>query len=62
MTKHTIKSKIEPVKNDYKEVLGINASNWIKSNYQISNGAIISDESIEEEMALIEDDLGEDSE
>lgn len=35
---------------------------WIKTNYQISNGAIISDESIEEELALIEDDLGEDSE
>jgi len=35
---------------------------WIKINYQISNGAIISDESIEEELALIEDDLGEDSE
>jgi sulfotransferase len=31
---HTIKSKIEPVKSDYKEVLGVNASNWIKSNYQ----------------------------
>jgi RecA/RadA recombinase len=35
---------------------------WIKKNYQVSNGAIISDESIEEELALIEDDLGEDSE
>ena len=35
---------------------------WIKTNYQISNGAIISDESIEEELALIEDYLGEDSE
>ena len=31
---HTIKSKIEPIKSDYKEVLGVNASNWIKSNYQ----------------------------
>ena len=31
---HTIKSKIEPVKNDYKEILGVSASNWIKSNYQ----------------------------
>jgi RecA/RadA recombinase len=35
---------------------------WIKKNYQVSNGAIISDESIEEELSLIEDDLGEDSE
>jgi RecA/RadA recombinase len=35
---------------------------WIKTNYQISNGAIISDESIEGELALIEDYLGEDSE
>lgn len=35
---------------------------WIKKNYQVSNGAIITDESIEAELALIEDDLGEDSE
>ena len=35
---------------------------WVKTNYQISNGSIISDESIEEELALIEDDLGEDDE
>jgi sulfotransferase len=31
---HTIKSKIEPTRLDYKEVLGVNASNWIKTNYQ----------------------------
>lgn len=43
-------------------ISSIGFQEWIKSNYQISNGAIISDESIEEEMALIEDYLGEDSE
>jgi hypothetical protein len=31
---HTIKSKIEPLKNDYKEVLGVGACNWIKTKYQ----------------------------
>jgi len=31
---HKIKSRIEPLKPDYKEILGVNASNWIKSNYQ----------------------------
>ena len=31
---HKIKSKIEPLKLDYKEVLGVNASNWIKTKYQ----------------------------
>jgi sulfotransferase len=31
---HKIKSRIEPLKPDYKEVLGVNASNWIKTNYQ----------------------------
>lgn len=30
---HTIKSKIEPLTNDYNEVLGVNASNWIKQNF-----------------------------
>ena len=31
---HKIKSKIEPMKPDYKDVLGVGACNWIKSNYQ----------------------------
>lgn len=31
---HKIKNKIEPLKIDYKEVLGVNASNWIKTNYK----------------------------
>lgn len=31
---HKIKSKIEPLKPDYKDVLGVGACNWIKSNYQ----------------------------
>jgi sulfotransferase len=31
---HKIKNKIESLKPDYKDVLGINACNWIKSNYQ----------------------------
>ena len=31
---HKIKNKIEPLKMDYKEVLGVNASNWIKQKYQ----------------------------
>jgi sulfotransferase len=30
---HVIKSKLTPVKNDYKEVLGVNASNWIRQNF-----------------------------
>jgi sulfotransferase len=31
---HTIKSKIEPLKLDYKEVLGVPACNWIKQKHQ----------------------------
>ena len=31
---HNIKTKIEPTTSDFKEVLGINASNWVKQNYQ----------------------------
>jgi sulfotransferase len=31
---HKIKSKIEPLKPDYKDVLGVNPCNWIKSNYK----------------------------
>jgi sulfotransferase len=31
---HKIKNKIEPLKPDYKDVLGVNACNWIKSKYQ----------------------------
>jgi sulfotransferase len=31
---HAIRQKVEPLKADYKEVLGINACNWIKSNYK----------------------------
>jgi sulfotransferase len=31
---HTIKSKIEPLKNDYKDILGVGACNWIKTKYQ----------------------------
>jgi sulfotransferase len=30
---HTIKPKLEPQKNDYKDVLGVNASNWIRQNF-----------------------------
>ena len=30
---HVIKPKLEPLKNDYKEVLGVNASNWIRQNF-----------------------------
>jgi len=30
---HTIRKKLEPLPNDYKEVLGVAACNWIKSNY-----------------------------
>jgi sulfotransferase len=30
---HVIKSKLTPVKNDYKEVLGVNASNWVRQNF-----------------------------
>lgn len=32
---------------------------WVQSNYQIANGAIISDDSINEELATIEDDVDE---
>ena len=31
---HNIKSKIEPLKNDYKEILGQAACDWIKNNYK----------------------------
>jgi sulfotransferase len=31
---HKIKNKIEPLRNDFNDVLGINASNWIKTNYK----------------------------
>ena len=31
---HTIRQKLEPLKVDYKEVLGVGACNWIKSNYK----------------------------
>jgi len=31
---HTIRKKIEPVPNNYKEILGTGASNWIKENYK----------------------------
>jgi len=31
---HTIKSKVVPLKNDYKETLGMGACNWIKTNYK----------------------------
>lgn len=30
---HTIKPKLEVLKNDYNEILGINASNWIRQNF-----------------------------
>jgi len=31
---HKIKSKIEPLKQDFKDVLGVNACNWVKQKYQ----------------------------
>ena len=31
---HTIKSKVEPVKKDYNQVLGTQAANWVKNNYK----------------------------
>ncbi len=31
---HKIKSKIEPLRNDYNDILGVNACNWIKNNYK----------------------------
>ena len=31
---HQIRTKIEPLKESYKEVLGAHASNWIKNNYK----------------------------
>ncbi|CAB4127294.1 recombinase A [uncultured Caudovirales phage] len=37
-------------------------NDYIKQHYQISNGSLLTDESIEEELALIEEDLGEDDE
>lgn len=31
---HSIRKKLEPANNDYTQVLGVNACNWIKSNYK----------------------------
>jgi len=31
---HTIKNKIEPLKNDYNQILGANVCNWIKNQYK----------------------------
>lgn len=31
---HRIRKKLQPLKPDWKEVLGVNASNWIKNNYK----------------------------
>jgi sulfotransferase len=31
---HQIRKKLEPLKSDYKEILGQNACNWIKNNYK----------------------------
>jgi sulfotransferase len=31
---HQIRKKLEPLKSDYKEVLGQSACNWIKNNYK----------------------------
>lgn len=31
---HTIRKSLKPLPNDYKEVLGVGACNWIKSTYQ----------------------------
>lgn len=31
---HTIKSKVEPTKKDYNQVLGTQAANWVKNNYK----------------------------
>lgn len=31
---HKIKSKLEKQKVDFKDILGVNASNWVKSNYK----------------------------
>jgi sulfotransferase len=31
---HQIRKKLEPLRPDWKEVLGINASNWIKNHYK----------------------------
>lgn len=31
---HQIRKKLQPLKSDWKEVLGVNASNWIKNNYK----------------------------
>jgi len=31
---HTIRKKIEPIQSDYNQILGVQASNWIKNNYQ----------------------------
>lgn len=31
---HQIRTKLEPPSNDFKEVLGVNAANWIKTNFK----------------------------
>jgi sulfotransferase len=31
---HVIRTKVSPLKSDYREVLGVNACNWIKTNYK----------------------------
>jgi sulfotransferase len=31
---HNIRTKIEPLKENYKEILGTHASTWIKNNYK----------------------------
>jgi hypothetical protein len=31
---HQIRKKLEPLKVDYKEILGQGACNWIKTNYK----------------------------
>lgn len=31
---HTIRTKVSPLKSDHKDVLGVSACNWIKTNYK----------------------------
>ena len=31
---HQIRKKLQPLKADWKEILGVTAANWIKSNYK----------------------------
>jgi len=31
---HAIRKKLEPLPNDYREILGLGACNWIKTNYK----------------------------